>query len=118
MTDNQERENFYHRSYVHKGFISANNLLNDLMKILVNLVYSIMLFLKSDCYCKNICWFKYELRSYYDFTLRNIAISQYHIWRKQIKKLLSSKNQVFLYRKKTVVNQEKFWSFSNSAPSN
>ena len=23
----------------------------------------------------NICWFKYELRGFYDFTLRNIAIS-------------------------------------------
>ena len=29
MTDNQERENFYHGSYVHKGFISAVSLLKD-----------------------------------------------------------------------------------------
>ena len=35
MTDNQERENFYHSSYVHEGFISAVSLLNDLMKLLV-----------------------------------------------------------------------------------
>ena len=37
MTDNQERENFYLRSYVHEGFISAVSLLNDLMKIHVGL---------------------------------------------------------------------------------
>ena len=32
MTDNQEREKFYHSSYVHKGFLS-----NNLMKILLGL---------------------------------------------------------------------------------
>ena len=37
MTDNQERENVYHSYYIHEGFISAANLLNDLMKILVGL---------------------------------------------------------------------------------
>ena len=37
MTDNQERDNFYHNSYVYKGFISAVSLLNDLIKILVDL---------------------------------------------------------------------------------
>ena len=37
MRDNQEGENFYHRSYVHEGFISAISLLNNLMKILVGL---------------------------------------------------------------------------------
>ena len=37
MTDNQERENVYHGSYVHEGFISAVRLLNDLMKILIRL---------------------------------------------------------------------------------
>ena len=42
-----EREQFYHNSCVHEGFISAVILLNDLMKILVGLVYSILLFLKS-----------------------------------------------------------------------
>ena len=35
MTDNQERENFYHNSGNHKGFIFAVSLLNNLMKILV-----------------------------------------------------------------------------------
>ena len=34
----------------------------------------------------NICWFKYELRGFYDFILRNIVIGQYHIYRKQMKK--------------------------------
>ena len=50
MTDNQERENFYHNSSNHKGFIFAVSLLNDLT------CWSIVLFLKdlgSDCYCKN-----------------------------------------------------------------
>ena len=37
MTDNQERENFYRRSYAYKGFVSAVSLLNDLMKIFVDL---------------------------------------------------------------------------------
>ena len=32
MTDNQERENFYHCSNVYEGFISVVSLLNDLMK--------------------------------------------------------------------------------------
>ena len=31
--------------------------------------------------------FKYELRGLYDFTLRNIAIGQYHIYKKQMKKI-------------------------------
>ena len=56
MTDNQERENFYCSSYVHKGFISAVSLLNDLMKILVGigiLNYVIFKDLGSDCYCKD-----------------------------------------------------------------
>ena len=55
MADNQERENFYHNSYVHKGFISAVSLLND-MKILVDLGTFNCFMLKglgSDCYCKN-----------------------------------------------------------------
>ena len=90
--DNQERENFYHSSYIPKGFISAIRLLNDYLV----LVYSIMLFLKTFSLIviakivflnkhTNI-WFKYELRGFYDFTLRNIAIGQYHIYRKQMKK--------------------------------
>ena len=55
MIDNRERENFYYNSYVHKVFISVVSLLNDLMKILFVLVYSIIIFkdLGSDCYCKN-----------------------------------------------------------------
>ena len=55
MTDNQEREDFYH-SYVHKGFISTVSFLNDLMKILVGLsIFNHVTFkeLGSDCYCKN-----------------------------------------------------------------
>ena len=32
-----KKENFYHSSYIHKGFISAVSLLNDLMKIIVGL---------------------------------------------------------------------------------
>ena len=37
----------------------------------------------------NICWFRYESRGFYNFTLRNIAIGQYHIYRKQMKKCFS-----------------------------
>ena len=54
MIDNQERENFYHSSYIHKGFISAVSLLND--EILVGLgIFNLVIFkdLESDCYCKN-----------------------------------------------------------------
>ena len=56
MTNNQKRKKFYHSSYVHKGFISAINLLNDLMKILVGLgIFNRVIFkdLRSDCHCKN-----------------------------------------------------------------
>ena len=56
MTDNQEREYFYHSSYFHRGFISAFRLLNDLMKMLVGLgIFNCVVFkeLGSDCYCKN-----------------------------------------------------------------
>ena len=35
--DNQERENFYHSSYVHERFTSVVSLLNDLTKIIVGL---------------------------------------------------------------------------------
>ena len=35
--DNQEREKFYHSSYVHKSFISSVSLSNNLMEILVGL---------------------------------------------------------------------------------
>ena len=35
----------------------------------------------------NICWFKYELRGFYDLTLRNIAIGQYHRQKTNEKKL-------------------------------
>ena len=48
MTDNQERENFYHSSYVHEGFISAVSLSNDLMKILLGLgIFNRVIFLKT-----------------------------------------------------------------------
>ena len=47
----------------------------------------------------NICLFKYELRGFYDFTLRNTVIGQYYIYRKQMKKILFSKNEAFLYSK-------------------
>ena len=56
MTDNQEREKFYNRSYIHEGFISVISLLNDLMKILVGLgIFNRFIFkdLGSNCYCKN-----------------------------------------------------------------
>ena len=46
-----------------------------------------------------MCWFKYELKDFYDFTLRNIAIGQYHIYRKQTKKIFFSKNEAFLSSK-------------------
>ena len=39
----------------------------------------------------HICWFKYELRGFYDFILRNIVIGQYHIYRKQRKADFSNK---------------------------
>ena len=51
-----KKGNFYHTSYDHKGFISAVSLLNDLMKILVDLgIFSRLTFknLGSDCYYKN-----------------------------------------------------------------
>ena len=128
MIDNQEREHFYHSSYVHEGFISTVSLLNDLMKILVGLgIFSHAIFkdLGSNGFAKiiflnkqtNICWFKYELRNFYDFTLRNIAIGQYHIYRKQMKNMLFPKMRHFC-TEKMVANQEKVSSFSDSACSN
>ena len=59
-------------------------------------VYSVMLFIKTYSpiaieklvYLNkqtNVCWFKYEWTGFYDFTLRNIAIGQYHIYTKQMK---------------------------------
>ena len=54
--EHDNRENFYHSSYVHEGFISAVSLLNDLMKILVGLgIFNRAIFknLGSDCYFKN-----------------------------------------------------------------
>ena len=56
MTDNQEREHFYHSSCVHEGFISAVSLLIDLMKILIGLGKYLIVISKdlgSHCYCKN-----------------------------------------------------------------
>ena len=47
----------------------------------------------------NICWFKYELRGFYDFTLRNIASSKYHIYRKW-KKGISLQQKQWLTKKK------------------
>ena len=52
----ENQENFYHSSYVHKGFISAVSLLNDLMKILIYLgIFNCVIFkdLGSECCCKN-----------------------------------------------------------------
>ena len=110
ITDNQERENFYYSFYVHEGFISALSLLNDL-------IYSIVLFLKTQDLIviakivflnkqTNICWFKYKLRGFYDFTLRNIAIGQYHIytenrWKKN-NAFSPPKNEAFLYSKNDI----------------
>ena len=54
-----KKENFfYHSSYIHKGFISAVSLLNDLMKILIGHgIFNCVVFKDlrsgSDCYCKN-----------------------------------------------------------------
>ena len=89
--ENQEGENFYHSSSVHRGFISAVSLLNDLMKILVGLgIFSRDIFKDLIIIAKivflnkwtNICWFRYKLRCFYDFTLRNITIGQYYVYRK------------------------------------
>ena len=56
MANNQERENSYHSSYVHDGFISVVSLLNDLIKMLVGLVILNRVIFKdlgSDFSCKN-----------------------------------------------------------------
>ena len=47
MTDNQERKKFLNHSYVHEGFISAVNLFNDVMKILLGLDILNHIFLKT-----------------------------------------------------------------------
>ena len=68
-------------------FISTVSLLNNLLKIFLGLGIfnrAISKDLGSDYYSKNsisqanIGWFKYELRGFYDFTLTNISIGQYH----------------------------------------
>ena len=41
-----------------------------------------IVFLNKQTY---ICWLKFEFRGFYDFTLRNIAIGQYHVYRTQMK---------------------------------
>ena len=54
--DRQSRENLYHSSNVHEGFISAVNFLKDLMKILVGFgIFNRVIFedLGFDCYCNN-----------------------------------------------------------------
>ena len=115
--DNQERK-FFSINLVYEGFISAFSLSNDLMKILVSLgIFNCVIFkdlgfviAKIQFLNKltNTCWFKYEFSiriqtnkyryAYweivflYDFTLRNIAIDQYHIYRKQI-----LKNAIFFF---------------------
>ena len=66
----------------------------------------------------NICWFKYELKGFNDFTLRNIAIGQYHIYRKQKKKKKTFLNMRHFFTSKMATNQEKVRSFSDSVPSN
>ena len=40
MTDDQEKENFYHSSYINKSFFSAVSLLNDLMNGLLGSVFA------------------------------------------------------------------------------
>ena len=40
-----------------------------------------------------ICWFKYKLRGFYNFTRRNIAIGQHQIYRR--KKMNKEKKKVF-----------------------
>ena len=49
----------------------------------------------------NSCWFKHELRGFKDFTLGNIAIGQFHIYKKHGKNVVVffSKNEAFLYSK-------------------
>ena len=81
MKPNQTKLRICPQLNVHEGFISAVCLLNDLMKMLVDFgIFNRVIFkdLGSDCYHKNketnICCFKYDLRSFYDFTLRNITI--------------------------------------------
>ena len=81
-------------------------------KYLIVFVFLFVLFLKTDDLIviakilflnkqTDTCWFKYELRGFYNFTLKYIAIGQYHIYRKPIKYFFS-KNLAFLYR----TNQE------------
>ena len=53
MTDNKKKGKFYHSSYVHKGFVSAVSLLNDLMEMLLGVdVFNRAIFkdLGSDYY--------------------------------------------------------------------
>ena len=90
MTDNQERKIFYHSSYVQKAFISALSLLNG-----VTVIAKIVFLNKQTSFC----WFKHELRGFYNFTWRNIAIGEYLIYKKQMKKILLSKNEAFLFCK-------------------
>ena len=76
MTKNQEIENFYHSSGIHECFISTSSLLNDLIKILVGLgIFSHVIFKDLESVIgklvfldeqTSICWFKYELRGFYD----------------------------------------------------
>ena len=54
----------------------------------------------------NIYWFKYELRGFYNFILRNIAIGQYDMCRKQKKKCFFLKMRHF-YTAKTVASSKK-----------
>ena len=71
MTDSQEREFFFYQSsYIHEGFIPTVSLLIYLMKILV---MAKIVFLNKQT---NICWFKYKLRGFYDFTLRKIVANK------------------------------------------
>ena len=80
-------------------------------KYLLVLVYSILLLLKIENLLviaeieflneeTNICWLKYELGGFYYFTLRNIAIGPYDVYRRQLKKcLFPTQNEVFLYNR-------------------
>lgn len=56
MTDNREREDFYHSFYVYNDFISVVSLSNALMKIFIGLgIFNLVIFkdLGSDYCCKN-----------------------------------------------------------------
>ena len=123
--DNQERKNVYHSFYVHKGFISTVSLLNDLMKIFVDLgIFNCVIFkdLESLIVLAKIVFLN-------NLTNMNWEVSMILLW-----EILPSVNIIYTENKwrkkiffpkimhfctaKTVANQEKVKSFSDSALSN